>query len=171
MSSTLKLTALVSVVMHIVALAPGAFFSPPADNIEKQAPSVLELSLVTMPKEITAVAKRAVKKQVSKKRPSINRAGNKTVIKGPAALKMPAPKYPWVAKKNKLEGELLLKVEVLPSGNVGEVVLIDSSGHEILDDAAITTIKKKWQFKAGSKLGKAVKSWIEVPIKFSLENA
>lgn len=60
-----------------------------------------------------------------------------------------------------------MQVEVLPDGTVGEVTLAQSSGHDVLDKAALQTIKS-WRFTPGKQDGKSVVMWVQVPITFRL---
>ncbi len=49
--------------------------------------------------------------------------------------------YPQEARRRKLYGDLRLMVSVLPNGALNEVVLLQSSGHPVLDDAAIRIVR------------------------------
>ncbi len=49
--------------------------------------------------------------------------------------------YPDEARRNKLSGNLLLDVSLRPDGSVKDIVLRRSSGHKVLDDAAIRIVK------------------------------
>ena len=49
--------------------------------------------------------------------------------------------YPKNATDNRLYGSLELLVSILPSGELGEIRLLESSGHLILDKAAISIVK------------------------------
>ncbi len=49
--------------------------------------------------------------------------------------------YPKKATENNLYGSLELLVSILPSGDLGEMRLIESSGHLVLDKAAISIVK------------------------------
>lgn len=49
--------------------------------------------------------------------------------------------YPDEAKRRKLYGNLVLHVAVRPDGNVKEITVRQSSGHKLLDDAAIRIVK------------------------------
>jgi TonB family protein len=80
-----------------------------------------------------------------------------------------APIYPKRALLLNQEGAVLLHVLVDDAGNINEIKIVQPSGFPLLDDAAIEAVKK-WQFNATSKDGKWVKSWVEVPIKFSIQS-
>ena len=48
--------------------------------------------------------------------------------------------YPDEARRRKLSGDLLLDVAVKPDGSVGQISLRRSSGHRVLDDAAVRIV-------------------------------
>lgn len=83
-------------------------------------------------------------------------------------LNNPRPPYPMVARRMGFHGKVVLNVEVLAEGKAGEVLLHQSSGHQILDNAALQTVKT-WRFSPARRLGQPVTQWFLVPIKFSLE--
>ncbi|WP_338457677.1 energy transducer TonB [Methylococcus capsulatus] len=82
-------------------------------------------------------------------------------------LHNPVPEYPMFARKQRWQGKVMLKVHVLPTGLPAEVELQSSSGHDILDEAAMETVRR-WRFVPATKGGKAVASWVVVPLEFSL---
>lgn len=84
-------------------------------------------------------------------------------------LNNPRPPYPMVARRMGYQGKVVLNVEVLSDGRAGQVLLQHGSGHEILDNAALQTVKT-WRFLPARRLGQPVTQWFLVPIKFSLEN-
>jgi len=49
--------------------------------------------------------------------------------------------YPSEARRKKIYGSLRLMVAVLPDGSLKEVELLESSGHKVLDDAAIRIVE------------------------------
>ena len=49
--------------------------------------------------------------------------------------------YPQKARENRLYGSLRLMVAILPDGSLKEVELLESSGHQILDDAAVRIVR------------------------------
>jgi protein TonB len=86
----------------------------------------------------------------------------------PRYAENPRPLYPQEARKKGYEGEILLKVEVLANGRVGRVELKKSSGYEILDRSALTTVKE-WKFIPANKGNGSIPSWVNIPIKFQLQ--
>jgi len=83
-------------------------------------------------------------------------------------LNNPRPPYPMVARRMGYNGKVILNVEVLAEGKAGQVLLHKSSGYDILDNAALQTVKT-WKFSPAKRLGQPVTQWFLVPIKFSLE--
>jgi protein TonB len=65
---------------------------------------------------------------------------------------------------------VVLDVEVLSEGKAGDVKLHQSSGYDILDNAALQTVKT-WRFTPARRFGQAVTQRFLVPIKFSLEDS
>jgi protein TonB len=84
-------------------------------------------------------------------------------------LNNPRPPYPMVARRMGFHGKVILNVEVLAEGKAGQVLLHQSCGHDILDNAALQTVKT-WHFTPARHLGQPVTQWFLVPIKFSLED-
>lgn len=84
-------------------------------------------------------------------------------------LHNPRPDYPAQAKRMGWEGRVVLRVEVLANGNAGAVSVAKSSGHELLDEAALEAVRR-WQFVPAKRDGTAVKSSVNVPITFNLKN-
>jgi protein TonB len=86
-----------------------------------------------------------------------------------AYLQNPKPPYPPLAFKARLEGKVTLLAEVLPDGRAGQVKILESSGHEILDQSALSTVKK-WKFTPARKDGVIVTQVVRIPITYSLKN-
>ena len=79
----------------------------------------------------------------------------------------PKPAYPFVARRRGQEGQVVLKVEVLPDGTAGRVEIDRSSGSRSLDDAARHAVAR-WRFLPARRGNKAVTALVTVPIRFSL---
>lgn len=77
------------------------------------------------------------------------------------------PRYPDRAKQNRWEGIVLLKVAVDEQGVVTEVQVIQSSGHQILDAAAVNSVRS-WRGTPAKWNGKPISSSWDLPIKFKL---
>ena len=88
----------------------------------------------------------------------------------PFALKKAPLEYSKLAKENKIEGDVILQVEVLADGTVGRVVVKQSlmPGPDGLDEAAVNSVKK-WIFSPAKYEGKSVASWTTIAVYFILE--
>lgn len=56
--------------------------------------------------------------------------------------------YPAEARRNNIEGELRLLLMLMPNGAVDEVRILKSSGHDILDRAALQIVRKAAPYEA-----------------------
>lgn len=92
---------------------------------------------------------------------------NEIVFAQPRYAKNPQPFYPREARKKGYEGEVVLRVEVLSNGQVGEIEVRRSSGHEILDRSAMTAVKQ-WKFIPAKKDESPVPAWVNIPVTFQL---
>lgn len=81
----------------------------------------------------------------------------------------PKPAYPRIARNRGWQGKVLLKVQVSAGGTSQSVAVHKSSGHELLDEAAIEAVKK-WRFIPARRGNTPVASSVIVPILFSLQN-
>ena len=81
------------------------------------------------------------------------------------ALSGPHPVYPYEARRQKITGSGVAMMTVDPvSGNVTDVMMQESTGSPVLDNAAVSAFRR-WRFKAGT--GPRVRS----PITFTLTGA
>ena len=85
-------------------------------------------------------------------------------------LNNPRPPYPPAANRMGFHGKVVLNVEVLAEGKAGQVLLHQSCGHAILDNAALQTVKI-WRFTPAHRLGQPVTQWFLVPIVFKLKDS
>lgn len=72
------------------------------------------------------------------------------------------PDYPARARRNGWQGTVLLVVRCGAAGEVVAVEVISSSGHPLLDEAALAAVRR-WQFSGGA-------GEIQVPIAFHLRD-
>jgi len=79
----------------------------------------------------------------------------------------PPPSYPRLARRYGWEGTAEYLVQIDAQGRATSLVLVHSSGHEILDEAAKKAILE-WTFHPGSENGQAVAGELLVPIRFHL---
>jgi protein TonB len=79
----------------------------------------------------------------------------------------PRPSYPIQARRRGLQGTVTLRVLVDAGGSVADVRLAGSSGHSILDQAAMNSVRS-WSFRPGTSGGRPTQMWVEVPVRFAL---
>lgn len=88
----------------------------------------------------------------------------------PDARRNRAPDYPRRARAARMEGTAEVRVRVNAKGRVERAELVKSSGHTLLDDEAIKTVKR-WRFTpAKDSEGKAAADVIVVPVTFRLKD-
>jgi protein TonB len=76
--------------------------------------------------------------------------------------------YPEVAKKNNIQGRVILRFCVTSKGNVTDVSVLKSIDPE-LDAEATRVVKTLPVFEPGKEGGKPVPVWFMVPISFTLK--
>jgi periplasmic protein TonB len=82
----------------------------------------------------------------------------------------PRPEYPRAAREAGWEGTVILRVLVLPDGRAGSVTLQQTSGHSILDEAALSAVKD-WRFVPAMDGNFPMQSAVHLPIRFDLKDA
>ena len=75
-------------------------------------------------------------------------------------------KYPKEASKNKVNGTVVVKFEVLADGSIGEAEISNSINPE-LDKEALRVVKAMPKWNPGTVDGKPVAVWFSIPITFS----
>jgi len=85
----------------------------------------------------------------------------------PAYRQNSPPRYPAAARQRGYEGLVLVSAEIRPDGRVGNLSLKKSSGYPILDDSAMDAVRK-WLFRPGQRMGVTVSMWVDVPVRFAL---
>ena len=75
------------------------------------------------------------------------------------------PEYPAEAKASRIQGPVVLDVQVLEDGAVGTIAVI--SGDPTLTPSAINAVKQ-WRYQPATANGKAIESRTRVTVKFTL---
>ncbi len=150
------------------------------EQIEKPKPRIANVKPKTKPRpkpkpQPVALRREAVQKVIA--RAPITQAVVKVKSKPglvkpvyPAYLRNPTPPYPKKAKRRRLEGTVLLFVQVDERGRALHVRVKESSGHTILDSSALRTVKN-WRFLPARINNIAVVSDVLVPIRFKLKSS
>ncbi len=88
-------------------------------------------------------------------------------VTAPTVVRDVKPDYPDWAKKERIEGRVMLGAVVKKDGTVGEVT-VKKSLHPQLDEEAVKAMRQ-WQFKPGTRDGKAVDVAVDVEMTFNLK--
>jgi len=78
------------------------------------------------------------------------------------------PQYPQRALRMRQEGVVWLRVLISETGARQDLKLHKPSQYAVLNQAAIKAVKK-WTFDPNIVQGRAVKSWVEIPIEFKIQ--
>ncbi len=79
----------------------------------------------------------------------------------------PSPKYPEIARRRGYEGEVLLSVGVAADGTVTTLKVKQTSGHPVLDRAAMRAVAV-WEFEPAQRMGIPVPLTVDIPVRFVL---
>jgi protein TonB len=78
------------------------------------------------------------------------------------------PSYPPAAVRGRLEGKVLLEAQIDSSGKAVSVKVFSSSGHTLLDRAALKSVRQA-RFLPAVYLGKNVSDILTISVNFSLK--
>lgn len=76
--------------------------------------------------------------------------------------------YPKEAIRKKMSGTVYVQFVIDEQGYVTNVVVARSSGHKLLDDAAVEHVSKMERWTPGTQSGKPVSVQYVMPLKFNL---
>ncbi len=158
------------------------------ETIEESLPEILPVTETTLPAAIEPPPEKKPQQRETAAKPApdnptvtepVESAQNsKTTPVAAAALitskatpiyqKNPKPAYPALARKRNWQGSVTLSIMVSGNGAVDEVTIHQSSGHRMLDNSALKTIKT-WQFLPGMKNGQPIAMKVQVTIHFKLD--
>lgn len=127
--------------------------------VEKMSRPALKKSAVVRPVTTDAAAAPAT--------PSTRQQGQ-DAESTPQKVHSPAPAYPAEALRQGLTGRVVLRVQVDSAGVVVVASVLRSSGHAILDEAALAGVRQ-WRFQPAKQLGVAIEKEIAVPITFRID--
>lgn len=79
------------------------------------------------------------------------------------------PAYPAAARRRGIEGTVVIRAEIHDNGRCHHVMIRKSSGHALLDKAALDAVRD-WRFVPARRGSRIVTAWVDVPITFRLNN-
>ncbi len=88
----------------------------------------------------------------------------------PTILSSPKPRYPRVARESGWEGTVVLRMLIGKSGTPDQIRIRKSSGYPILDRSAQETAQR-WKFMPAKDGNIPVAKWVDIPIKFDLDQS
>jgi protein TonB len=131
----------------------------PEEKLEQKAP---------LPSVRNLLGKKGLKASLIPKGENHASGSRPVTLARPRYDRNPKPPYPRIARRKGYQGVVVLKVEILPSGRVGEIRVKESSSHPMLDRSALKTVRQ-WRFIPAKRGGDPIRMWAEIPIRFELE--
>ncbi len=145
---------------------------------ELEVGSLIEKSEIVKPKKknaskkvikyktkISAAIESKVQNEVIDSRVSEIRANYETLV---ASWLARHKRYPLVARRRGNEGEGVVKLTLLPNGNVSDIQVLQETGIEVLDKEILAMIKRANPFPKFPKNYNKSRLTIMVPIRFEL---
>jgi protein TonB len=132
------------------------------------SPPVTVWSEARAPREQAVVSAAATSSPAAVEAPAAEALTSTLIAPRLLAESCPAPPYPRLARRRSLEGTVWLILNVAADGLPASVQIERSSGHPILDDAALTAARA-WRLAPATRNGAAEAGLLRVPITFRLE--
>ena len=88
-------------------------------------------------------------------------------VKEPVEVSRVDPTYPEEARKNRVQGRVLVEAVIDQKGNVTKAEAVESPD-PMLTEAALEAVRK-WTYKPATKKGKSVKVRLTVTVSFMLD--
>ncbi len=129
---------------------------------------------VPVPIHPKIIQKESVKSLVQVAKPSLSGGEIHPLIAVPGdrmvatTLNAVVPIYPKQALNNNWEGTVVVDVKIDSNGKPYEVELVSSSGHDILDKAFVTTVKRYYRFAPRRLFGQDVESNLRLSYRYEL---
>lgn len=133
--------------------APERVTSAPSRPVPLDAPQTgMRFDMAQLSQDIASLeAKRAEERQLYSERPRVHRINSATTRRDPGAYYMDSwrrkieqignQNYPAEARQQSIHGSLILRVTIKRDGTLESVELVESSGHEVLDRAALRIVR------------------------------
>jgi protein TonB len=92
----------------------------------------------------------------------------KDVDTKPKIIRQMPVNYPSLAKRNGVEGRVVVRVLIGKKGKAEEMKVVASEPEGIFDENALKSLKY-WQFRPGILNGELVPTWVSIPLTFKLD--
>ena len=94
-------------------------------------------------------------------------AGSSGVSARPIGGYQVKPRYPESARRQGVEGTVLLKMRITEQGRVEDLQVERSAGHPDLDQSALEAVRR-WRFEPARRSGEPVAVWVLITVEFTL---
>lgn len=124
----------------------------------------------SIPVATPAPLQQSMNKAISRQESTADDSGRDTATAVHEARyrKQVAPVYPRRALELGQQGTVTLHARVKPDGLPQELKVETTSGHSLLDKAALAAVEK-WEFEPVIQDGVAITGWVRVPIEFVIQ--
>ncbi len=85
----------------------------------------------------------------------------------PQVLRSVPPEYPYGAKRNRIEGSVVVRMLVTSQGLPTNLSIHSANPSGVFEKAALGAAKR-WKFRPGHYQGQAVDTWVLLPFNFEL---
>ncbi len=79
------------------------------------------------------------------------------------------PEYPFISRRLREQGTLRLKLTIDEKGSVTGASVVNSSGFQRLDEAAVNWVKSHWRYTPAMQGTKPVSSMADAIVEFRLQ--
>jgi protein TonB len=87
----------------------------------------------------------------------------------PQPINIPVPAYPDMARTAGIEGQAVVEALVDVDGSVADARILKPSGNASLDQAAVEAALRS-RFSPAKQRDKAVRVWVSIPFRFTLQS-
>lgn len=161
------------------ATQPNRSLAPPAKKQTRQLQRQAHKSKSPKKRQLRSQRKSALPNRTSGRTAARARTRQSAVLAGKTGRRFSPPRYgigggvnrppayPRRARRLGWQGRVILRVRVTAHGRVETIRLSRSSGHDVLDRAALKAVRA-WRFSPATLGPAPVAAWIDVPILFRL---
>ena len=101
--------------------------------------------------------------------PAKTRFGMDELDQKPVSIAALKPHYPYRARRMGIEGYVMVRFLVDREGHARKVSIIDAEPDGVFEETVRSTVPR-WRFKPGRKDGRPVDTWVEMTIRFGMED-
>lgn len=169
--------------LDLSPIEPPALEPPSPDLARPKPPSLHTVSLSALPVQSSpmnlqvslnagkvAAPRAAPPPAPSKPGTGQMRFGLNEVDQKPVSIAALKPRYPYRARRMGIEGYVRVQFLVDQEGNTRELTVVDAEPEGVFEQAVRKTVPR-WRFKPGKKAGRPVDTWVEMTIRFGMEDS